>query len=219
MSDQNNKQIDLSQLSAKELKQELKRREHAELEEKEKAIKLHLHTKDTYIADTVAEFERLQEMLIRVKQMAIANGNKLYKEMFAVYDKKPKKVKQFSLMNRDKTMKIVVDNAEVFGFSDEAEVAIEAIKEFFKDKFAGRSKLVYNLLDTLLIKNGKGDYDPKLLTKLRAQVNEINDQNLTEAYELLEASQIVTGTALYLRAYKKDKNGKMKDIVLQFSAL
>lgn len=211
--------IDLSKLSAKDLQAELQRREKEETQKKQEAINAHNKAKEAYVNDTIEEFKRIQESLTRLKQIAITNGNRLYTEMFEVYGKEPKKQKQFSLTNEAKTRKVVVDNAETVGFGDEAVVAINAIKDFFKNKFESRSKLVYSLLDTLLIKNGKGDYDPKLLTKLRAQVREIDDERLTEAFQLLENSQVVTGRALYLRAYEVDEKGKMKDIVIQFSSL
>lgn len=211
--------IDLSKLSAKDLQAELQRREKEETQKKQEAINAHNKAKEAYVNDTIEEFKRIQESLTRLKQIAITNGNRLYTEMFEVYGKEPKKQKQFSLTNEAKTRKVVVDNAETVGFGDEAVVAINAIKDFFKNKFESRSKLVYSLLDTLLIKNGKGDYDPKLLTKLRAQVREIDDERLTEAFQLLENSQVVTGRALYLRAYEVDEKGKMRDIVIQFSSL
>jgi len=220
MENQDKQPIDFSQLSREELQAELQRREALEKKEKKKAIDLHIQAKETFISETVAEFERLREIMINTKRVAVKTGNKLYVEMFDVHGKEPKKVKQFSFMNKAKTMKIVVDNAEVLGFSDESIVAIEGIKDFFKDKFEKRSKLVYSVLDTLLSKNNKGDYDPRLLTKIRKEVVEINDPTLTKYYEILRDSQIVTDTALYLRAYKKDKTtGKMSDIVVQFSAL
>lgn len=211
--------IDLSKLSAKELQAELHRREKEESNKKAEAISKHLKAKETYVNDTILEFKRIQESLTRLKQIAITNGNRLYNEMYEVYGKEPKEQKQFSLTNADKTSKVVVDNAETIGFGDEAVVAINEIKDFFKNKFESRSKMVYSILNTLLIKNGKGDYDPKLLTKLRVQVREIDDPKLTDAFELLENSQVVTGRALYLRAYETDASGKMKDIVIQFSSL
>lgn len=211
--------IDLAPLSDDQLLAELKKREDSIKKKKLESINNHSKAKEAFINDTVAEFKDLRERLTRIKQIAITNGNKLNVEMFKVFGREPKKQKQFSLTNAKKTKKITVENAESFGFSDESVVAIDAIKDFFKTKFEGRSKLVYNLLDTLLIKNGKGDYDAKLLTKLRTQVKEINDPVLNDAYELLVNSQVVTGTALYLRAYEKDENGKMKDIVIQFSSL
>lgn len=213
------KNIDLSSLSASEMRAELERREAAEKKEKEAVIKQFETDKETFVNDTVSEFKRLREVLKTVKHTAILNGKKLHDRMWEVYGKEAKEQKQFTLTNKKKTAKIVVDNSEKMGFSEESVVAIQAIKDFFKGKFENRSKLIYSLLDALLIKNSAGDYDPKLLTKLRDQVKEINDPELSKHYQLLVDSQVVTGTALYLRVYEVNKNGKMRDIVIQFSAL
>ncbi|TDL99599.1 MAG: hypothetical protein C4K58_06825 [Flavobacteriaceae bacterium] len=98
-------------------------------------------------------------------------------------------------------------------------VGIEEIRKFFKTKFESRGKAAYALLDAILSKNNAGDYDPKLLVKLRGQVREINDETLTKAFEQVEESLVVVGTSTYVRVYKKDNLNKWKDISLNFSAL
>lgn len=175
--------------------------------------------KEAYVELVVEAFLNFQKSLKQMKQEAIRDGNQIWLEMFDLKDSEPKDQKQFSLTNKDKTLKVTVERAERMGFSEEAIVGIEGVKEYFKEKFANRNKQVYAMLDTLLAKNGAGDYDPKLLSKLRSQVNEINDPVLTQNFKIIEENQVVMGTALYLRAYKKDDMGKLQDITLQFSSL
>lgn len=206
-------------LSASELRKQLAIAEAEERKEKLKLEKAFKGRKEEFVNDTVSIFTALQKSLIDLKKSAVTEGNRLWEEMFALEGKEPKEQKQFSLMNGDKTKKIVVDRAERFGFNEEAIVGIQGVKEFFKAKFASRSKLAYSILDKLLIKNGAGDYDPKLLSKLRSEVKEINDPELTKSFSIIENNQVVVGTALYLRAYEKDEKGKWKDIVIQFSSL
>jgi hypothetical protein len=206
-------------LSAAELRQQLAIVEAEERTEKLKKEKAFKKRKEGFVNETVGIFKDLQSSLIDLKTTSVTEGNRLWEQMFALEDQKPKEQKQFSLMNNDKTRKIVVDRAERFGFNEEAIVGIQGVKEFFKAKFANRSKLAYSILDKLLIKNGAGDYDPKLLSKLRSEVKEINDPELTKSFAIIENNQVVVGTALSFRAYEKDEKGKWKDIVVQFSSL
>lgn len=96
---------------------------------------------------------------------------------------------------------------------------INAIKEIFRDKFEARHKGMYNLLDGLLIKGTKGEYDPKLLAKARRQVRELGDENLISEFDKLEQCQRVVGTSLYCRLYIRDEKLKWQDVSLQFSSL
>jgi len=196
-----------------------KKQKEQKLEQKQK-INAYYRDRDAFIGDTVKEFKELQKHLKQLKYTSIEKGTELYNKVFSLHEKElPADRKTISLQNDSKTQKIVIDRQEKMAFTEEADVAITGIKDFFRNKFAGRSKTVYSLLDTILSKNKAGDYDPRLLAKLRKEVNEINDSELTSNFTLLENSQTVVGASLYLRAYEKDSNGKWKDIVVQFSTL
>lgn len=211
--------IDLANLTEAELQAELKKRKKLREQaskEKERQLK---EDRESLINNVVSAFSTYHDELKAMKGEVIHESKELYHRMYAIHGKEPRDVKEFTLVNEKQDKKLMVQTQERMTFTDEAKIAIDAIKDFFKRKFASRSKAIYNILDTLLMKNGKGDYDPKLLTKLRKQVAEINDHELNEAFELLEKSQVVVGSATYLRAYRKDEHGKWKDIVLQFSSL
>lgn len=211
---------DLNSMSFEELQAELERRKKEQKKQAEKERKAFKMQKDTFIRDVTEAFKKHHKHLKELKHNTIDESNKLYKRMFEINGKEPKQdVVSFSLVNESQNKKIVVENQERIAFTEEASVPIQDIKDFFREKFENRSKMIYELLDTLLMKNAKGDYDPKLLTKLRKQVNEIDNERLTKAFEHLESCQTVVGTSTYLRAYEKDEKGKWKDIVLQFSAL
>lgn len=209
----------LSELTPDELEQHL-----AELKKESKvaakrAQKEFERDRDEFIDKMINEFRTAHAELKSLKDRSVRHSIELHERMFKVHAKEPKKVNSFSLVNEAGDKKLVIDRQERSEFTEEANVAIQGIQEFFKTKFASRSKTIYNLLDTLLMKNRKGDYDPKLLAKLRQQVKAIDDPELNKNFELLESSQRVVGSATYVRAYKRDEQGKWQDIVLQFSAL
>lgn len=211
--------VDLTTATKEELAEALAKREREEKKAKAQKMKAFERRKESFVREVVSQFMELQQIMSDLKRDAVTEGNALWTEMFELQDAEPKDQKQFSLTNKAKTLKVVVDRAERMGFNEEAFVGIQGVKDYFKEKFASRSKQVYILLDTLLVKNGAGDYDPKLLSKLRSQVNEINDPVLTKNFKIIEDNQVVVGTALYLRAYTKNEMDKWHDVSLQFSSL
>lgn len=211
--------LDLSTLSKEDLAAELKKREQAELAAARKAKTDFESDKKSFLTHSVSKFEHLNRELAELKQFTILEANKLYDRMYEVEGKEPKDTKSFTLKDDTLGLKVTVDRQERFTFTDEAIVHINAIKDIFREKFANRNQGFYQILDGILMKNTKGDYDPKLLAKARQQVKKLGDDALIAEFDKLEDCQRVVGTSLYARAYKKDENGKYKDIILQFSSL
>lgn len=215
----NTQTIDLSTLSASELQAELERRQQAEKDGLAKAKKQFRADKDNFTLHAGSKFKQLQKELTELKQYTIREANKLFDRMYTIEGKEPRETKSFSLKNEDDTIKVTVDRQERFEFNEEATVHINAIKDIFREKFEARHKGMYNLLDGLLIKGTKGEYDPKLLAKARKQVRELGDDNLISEFDKLDDCQRVVGTSLYCRLYMRDDKSKWQDISLQFSSL
>lgn len=211
--------IDLSLLSATELQAELERRQQSEKDTHEKAKKQFRADKDSFTLHAGSKFKQLQKEMTELKEYTIREANKLFDRMYTIEGKEPRETKSFSLKNEIDTVKVTVDRQERFEFNEEATVHINAIKDIFREKFEARHKGMYNLLDGLLIKGTKGEYDPKLLAKARKQVRELGDDNLISEFDKLEDCQRVVGTSLYCRLYMRDHNNKWNDISLQFSSL
>lgn len=210
---------DLATLSDKELQAELARREKARKAEAEKAKKDYLKDKEDFLEATVSKFSHLSNELLHLKHQTISAANELFDRMYEVDGKEPKEVKTFTLKSDDDTLKVEVERQERFTFTDEAVVHIGAIQDIFKAKFADRNKGLYEILDALLIKNTKGEYDAKLLAKARQQVRKLGDVALIEEFDKLQDCQRVVGTSTYCRAYRKDAHGKWEDVKIQFSSL
>jgi len=211
--------LNLETLSEKELQAELERRAKAKKEAETKAKKQYEADKEAFLEHSASKFRQLHHEMAELKEYSIAEANKLYERMYEIAGKVPKEVNSFSLKNKADTIKVTVDRQERFEFTEEAMVHIQSIREIFKNKFAERNKGLYNILDGLLIKNSKMEYDPKLLAKARRQVRELGDQNLIDEFDKLDECQKVTGSSLYCRLHIKDDKNKWKDVSLQFSSL
>lgn len=218
--------LDPSKLSTADLKALLDQREKEEKQVRIDRKNQFEADKNKFVEETGKEFKRLQEILTKLKSDTILKANELYDRMYTIDDKEPKETKSFSLKNSDDTIKVVVERQERFEFTDEAIVHINAIKDIFKNKFAQRNKGLYEILDGLLIKGTKGEYDPKLLAKARNQVRKLGDDKLIAEFDKLDDCQRVTGTAQYCRLYMRlSKTGELSskagytDVSLQFSSL
>lgn len=211
--------INLSDLNDTELEAELKRRNAArERAQKERVLKFE-KTKEAFVRTVAGSFKDAAELLLDLKQDTIKGANDLFVEMYEMHGKEPKEQKSFSLTTADDQFKVEVERAERFEFTEEASVHINSIKDIFKAKFEGRNKGFYNLLDSILMKGTKGEYDPKLLTKARNKARELNDDELMAEFDKLQGCQRVVGSSMYCRAYARDSKGKYQNLNVQFSSL
>ena len=156
-------------------------------------------------------------ILLSLKNDTISHSENFNTLKYELEDKAVKEAKSFELKNDN--VKIVVENQDKFDFNDTAIVHINAIKDIFREKFEARNKGFYNLLDSILMKNSKGEYDAKLLNKARRQAKELGDEALMNEFDKLNDCLVVVGTAKYVRVYTKDDKNRWKDVSLSFSSL
>lgn len=205
------------EMTSKELKELLKEREAVEKKKNEKRKEVYLLDKDNFLKEVVSRFIDLSEILKGLKTEVIEHSENFNNLKYELEDKPVREAKSFELKND--SVKIIVEIQERFEFNDQAIVHINAIKDIFKAKFENRNKAMYTLLDSILMRNSKGDYDAKLLTKARTQVRKIGDEQLTSEFDKLNDCLVVTGSSKYARVYTKDERNRWKDISLNFSSM
>ena len=207
----------ISEYTAAELKEYLKQKEAADQEKQIKRKKAYETDKENFLNEVLNRFLEVQGILSTLKNETIAHSENFNALKYELEGKAVKEAKSFELKNDN--VKIIVENQEKFDFNDTAIVHINAIKDIFRAKFEGRNKGFYNLLDSILMKNSKGDYDAKLLNKARRQAKELGDDTLMEEFDKLNDCLVVVGTAKYTRVYTKDDKNRWKDVSLSFSSL
>ena len=207
----------LSEYTAAELKEYLKQKEAADQEKQIKRKKAYETDKENFLNEVATKFTEVKGILLSLKNDTISHSENFNALKYELEDKAVKEAKSFELKNDN--VKIVVENQDKFDFNDNAIVHINAIKDIFRAKFEGRNKGFYNLLDSILMKNSKGDYDAKLLNKARRQAKELGDDALMLEFDKLNDCLVVVGTAKYVRVYTKDDKNRWKDVSLSFSSL
>ncbi|NLN33842.1 MAG: DUF3164 family protein [Flavobacteriaceae bacterium] len=208
-----------SELSAAELKELLAAKEAEENRLAERRKNDYLKDKNNFLQDLLNTFHLYKNDLVKLKKDGITHATNFNNLKYEIDGKEPKKdAKSFELKND--TIRVVVEEQERFDFTDEAIVHINAIKDIFKAKFEERNKGMYALLDSILMRNTKGDYDAKLLAKARGQVKKIGDEALIAEFDKLQDCLTVVGTSKYIRIYERDpETKKWKGVSLNFSEL
>ena len=208
-----------TQARAKALRAELAELEAVELKQIKELRKAYEGDNEDFITQTVSKFQQMHNELQQLKNYTIKEANALYIRMYQLEDKEPKEVKTFSRVNKEGNMKVTVDMQERFAFTDEAEVHLNTIQEIFKDKFEDRNKGFYKLFEKVMMRNNKGEFDPKLLAKARTEVKALGNEELITEFDKLDDCQTVIGSSLYCRVYVRDEKNKWKDVSLNFSSL
>ena len=207
----------LSEYTAAELKELAKQKEAVEQEKQIKRKKAYDTDKENFLNEVATKFTEVKGILLSLKNDTISHSENFNALKYELEDKAVKEAKSFELKNDN--VKIVVENQDKFDFNDTAIVHINAIKDIFREKFEARNKGFYNLLDSILMKNSKGEYDAKLLNKARRQAKELGDEALMNEFDKLNDCLVVVGTAKYVRVYTKDDKNRWKDVSLSFSSL
>ena len=207
----------ISEYTAAELMELAKQKGAVEQEKQIKRKKAYDTDKENFLSEVLNRFTDARGILETLKNETIVHSENFNALKYELEDKAVKEAKSFELKND--SIKIVVENQDKFDFNDSAIVHINAIKDIFRAKFEGRNKGFYNLLDSILMKNSKGDYDAKLLNKARRQAKELGDDTLMEEFDKLNDCLVVVGTAKYVRVYTKDDKNRWKDVSLNFSSL
>ncbi|MBP7319115.1 MAG: DUF3164 family protein [Flavobacterium sp.] len=207
----------ITEMSASEIEAFLKQKKAAENQQQQNRKKAYETDKENFLKEVLSRFTDARGILETLKNETITHSENFNALKYQLEDKAVKEAKSFELKNDN--VKIVVENQDKFDFNDSAIVHINAIKDIFRAKFEGRNKGFYNLLDSILMKNSKGDYDAKLLNKARREAKELGDDALMEEFDKLNDCLVVVGTAKYVRVYTKDDKNRWKDVSLNFSSI
>jgi hypothetical protein len=212
--------VDLSKLNSQQIEVLLKNKKNEERQAQGKKERIYEAKKDQFIRLGIGTMLELSERMIELKKEVLTRGNDLHDEMYEIYGKEPKELNQFSLDSKDGKYRLTVERAERQALDEKAIVHIQTIKEVLFKRFADRNKLMYGIINDLLVKNNKGEYDERMVAKLRAREHEVNDADFSNALDELAKCYYTYGSSTYARGYKLDEQSKKwVAIPMQFSAM
>ena len=189
-----NPPINLNVLSVEELEAALAARKQLDFENEEKRKSELVTAENLLVNSIVDEYAQQSENLKALKELQAESIIQHNKKLHESLGKEPKEAKQITLSTDNGKRKVELVYSDQLGFNSEAPIHIEAIKDILKEKFKDVEAGYYDFLDGILIKNTKGDYDPRLLTKARQKASKLqNSAALLEEFDKLEKCRIVVG--------------------------
>ena len=211
---------DARRMSTTELRALLREREAEEHKEREGQRAAYDHDRDAYVHGLLARMDDMAAALADLKQQSIRQGQKLHERMYAAYGRvKRRELDHYSLVSSDGRHRVVIERQHRCAYDETSTVAIETIRAVLREKFEGRHKAMYAIIDGILMKNGKGDYDERLVAKLRKHECAVNDSRFSEALDLLAHAYKPTSSQTYVRGYRKDDQGRWREVSMNWSAL
>lgn len=213
------KNTDLSQLSTDDLRAALEQREAKERKAKERARESYEKEREAIIHTLCQDAERLESRMAEFKRVAMDAMSGLHDLMLDYGDAKRHSQGNFSIKSEDGTFKIQFSRNRIFEFDERAEAAEQHIREYLSDKVKKRDKIDFEMISTLLERDGNQKFDPRAIQKLYRFEKQIKDERFQRGCELFKEAYKEVRTATYIRFYQRQEGGKYEAINLNFSAL
>ena len=215
-------QVDISKLSTEELEQILAKRKKKQRVAQEKKEQEYQNAKLAFINEQFEQVDDLCGKLRKLKHDAILKGNELHAQMYELFGKEEKEMKEFSILDkdgRDATRKITIQSHDILRMNETAEVHANAMRDIIKGKFYKNDREQFSFINDMMSKNEDGTWDAKVLVTAKKWEQRVNDPEYSKHLTGLIESTFVDGTALYVRHYRKNANNKKWEFVsLQFSS-
>lgn len=193
--------MDLSKLSAQELKEELAKRAKAQQTKREEYRNLIPEV----LPEVFAKLKTLSEQISKVKAETYNDLKALIGLKFDAYDVKSD---QQSHSFSDKNCTITIGYNVNAGYDDTVYMGVAKVREFIKSQVKDEptAKLV-NQINRLLKINKDGNLDPKRIMELRQMANEYNDVNFIEGVQIIEDAYLPKRSSWYVKASFKNDVG------------
>lgn len=211
---------DISTMSAADLKAALKKKQADEKAAKANAKLGYDKMRDSYIDTVFGKMDEMSTQLRAFKDESVKLGIELHAKMYETLGREPKPgIDSYTLTSADGQRKVTIERQWRCEYDETSTVAIETIRTVLREKFEGRNKAMYGIIDGILLKNNKGDYDERLVAKLRKHEEAVDDKRFSEALDILAKAYKPTTSQTYIRAYRRSAAGKWVDVVMNWSAM
>lgn len=170
------------------------------------------------IQKCVSKFHELEKQVIEAKK-------EIFDEMIAFvqtsndYGKVPKDTqKNHTLTSKDGRFQVKYNFQITKGFDERAKSAEVLLKRFIENYISEKAPEFVGLIQALLERNKKGDYDINLMNRLYAMENQFEHEDWKNAIALFKESYVERKTASYVNAYEIDSVGRYQLINVNFSS-
>lgn len=210
--------VSLDNLSTEELERVLAQRKHEENEKLRAERKEYEDARERIVNELGTRAFVIMESLELLKGDAFKDLKGFRERMMKYGDIRNGDRNKGNFEIKNDKFKIMFSSQINKRFDERAELAEQKLREFLEGFVKKQSQKTYKLVKSLLERNPKTeDYDISLINRLYAMEEEFDDPNWKEAIKLFKESYSPTGTAQYVRFFKKNENNGWDAIVLDFA--
>jgi tRNA/tmRNA/rRNA uracil-C5-methylase (TrmA/RlmC/RlmD family) len=215
-----NNTVDLSKVSAEDLKKALAQKEKAEKQAQERAKKEYETSRDNDMLDLMQDAKFVSETLKKFKNKAHEVLER-HAQKLAEYGKIRSNSKGgFSLKNTTGTSKIRRRRDTLPSWDERSEKALELIKDFLHDTIKKRDQKLFEILYSFIARNKAGDLEYAKVMNLLTHEDKYDDPRWLEGLKLIKESY-----SNHLKGYQYDfevlneDTGKYSRLDLNFSSI
>lgn len=214
-----NKNYHYQEMSARELKVLLAKKEKEERENRRKEKEVYESTRDALVLSMVQEAKELHEAMAKRKSKLMA-AIREFKETAHKYGDIRKDSKGgFSLRTANGQMLVKYERHTKVEYDERADAAEDLIKDFLLDKVKKADQQSYRTIATLLSRNNKGDFSTSAIQSIIKLEDNYDDDRWRKAIRLFKESFRIVEVSNSLTFYEKSEDGKDELIPLNFSTL
>ncbi len=215
-----NTTVDLSKLSAEDLKNILAQKQKAEKQAALRAKKEYEASRDEDMMELMQEVKFTSEIIKKLKDKTQLLLER-HAQKLAHYGKIRSSSKGgFSLKNTAGTIKIRRRRDTLPNWDERSEKALELIKDFLQDTIKKRDQKLFEILYSFIARNKKGDLEYARVMNLLAHEDKYDDPRWVEGLRLIKESY-----SNLMRGYQYDfeeldeTTGKYARLDLNFSSI
>lgn len=211
--------VDISKLSAKDLKKYLAEKEKAEKDQLEKERKAYEREKDQMIEKIITTVTTMSKELAEFKTFCHIEMDNHQKKLENYGKLRSNSKGGFSLTNSDDTMRVTRRLDTEPTWDERSTKAMELIKDFLSDTVKKRDMKLYEILISFLERNAKGDLEYSRVMDLYKHEDKFDDPRWKEGLRLMKESFSNHLKGFGYEFKIKGADGKWQSLLLNFSSL
>jgi len=202
--------------SAAELKKMLAEAEAAEKAEREKARLEYEQSKESTINALISAATSVNQIVSDFKKDVHLEFEK-HAELLEQYGGIRSNSKGgFSLISKDGSLKVTRHRSTTPQWDERSEKALELISDFLRDTVKKRDVKIYDILQSFLQKNKKGDLEYSKVMQLLTHKDKYEDPRWIEGLDLLQESFSIQLRCYSYSFHQKDDQGSWEPIDINF---
>ena len=213
-----NTTVDLSKVSAEDLKEALAQKQKAEKQAQERSKKEYEISRDEDITELMQDVEFASQVLKKLKDKTHVFLER-HAQKLSEYGKIRSNSKGgFTMRKTDGSAKIRRRRDTMPSWDERSEKALELIKDFLQDTIKKRDKKLFEILYSFIARNQAGDLEYAKVMSLLTHEDKYDDPRWVEGLKLIKESY-----SNHLRGYQYDfevlneHTGKYTRLNLNFS--